>query len=97
MLQTLAFSSNNETDCNRRSTRYGWVCFKYENSDEKKKLILVVTLDSDLDEQENVPDLLKECTNHSIQFNEKNGKIDRLERWISLIYHLDLDENKPEM
>jgi len=43
-------------------------------------LILVVTLDSDLDEQENVPDLLKECTNHSIQFNEKNGKIDRLER-----------------
>jgi hypothetical protein len=40
----------------------------------------VITLDSDLDEQENVLDLLKECTNHSVQSNEINGRMNRMEK-----------------
>lgn len=49
--------------------------------------ILVVTLDSDPDEQEDVPDLLKECTNHPTSMNERNDVLNRSET----------DENKPQM
>lgn len=51
------------------------------------KSILVVTLDSDPDEQEDVPDLLKECTNHPTSMNERNDVLNRSET----------DENKPQM
>lgn len=34
--------------------------------------VLVVTLDSDPDEQDDVPDLLKECTNHSTPINHSD-------------------------
>lgn len=49
--------------------------------------ILVVTLDSDPDEQEDVPDLLKQCTNQPIPMNEINNVLNRSET----------DENKPQM
>ncbi len=86
MLQTLAFSSNNNS---RWSTRNGSFIFKYKfkrdgKYDNVDLCYLAVTLDSDPDE--NVPDLLKECTNQEehhtpekhIQLQEKIGEVSRI-------------------
>lgn len=49
--------------------------------------VLIVTLDSDPDEEDDVPDLLKECTNQSTPINER----------YDVMNHSDSIENKPQM
>lgn len=59
--------------------------------------ISVVTLESDSDEQEDVPDLLKEFQNQSIQSSKRDGMVDRMKKDSSMISRLDSGENKPQM